>query len=1319
MTEQYNKIITTINSITQDYTLLPRQNQCIVIDSSNNRIGINNFNPEHSIDISYGKIRTHDIEIIGDASINNLNYINLLNENFIYKDIDKNILHIKSNSNTINFDTEVEFKILPLFPSTYTPKIDEFRKTYDISLDRLNNNFDTTLVNGDRVDNTIHQTGINKRIYVNINDTLFFHVEQDSDYYPVYLKKHTITGTLNLIDTPTPSLQGVSNEIITWTPKIAGTYFYTCDTIGLNWKNIGPVASTMRPSSYEIINSILKEALQTTLNFTLTEFKKFNIQNITTSHYIESNGNYYQPKDNSYNNMYGEIIVQSGAVEVSYNFIPNDVSFGGGYIWNTTIGRNSSGTILTSDAFFRNIFIENDLSCSNIDISENIVIEQDITIKNDGYIHNNFEVSNNLLVHNDISCLKNLFINNDISCRNIDISENIFIQENINVYGKMDISGKIITDSDISCINIEISNNALIKNELTVNDDVIIHGNLRVEGTNMYIYGDGSQLTNVGKDALEIWNDASFNNIDVSENIFINGYLDVINDGSFNRNVYINNDLIVNQKLQVDRSVLFNSSLDVNSFEVNTTSIFKGDTSFNTNVEISNNLLVKHNFTVNNQADISGLKIFNKLDASYIEVSNNLLIKHDLNVNNQVDVSGLKVFNRLDVDGDVSLNKDLYIDNDVLIKNDLSVNNIIKVNEINLLNRLDVHGDVSLNNNIEVSNNLLIKHDLSVNNYIDVSGLKVINNINAYSIEIINDGIVKHDLSVNNYLHANNSIILNNLDVSYIEVSNNLLIYNDLSVNNKVDVSGLKIFNRLDVDGDISFNNNLQIVNDVLIEHDLSVNNQVDVSGLKIFNRLDVINDVSFNSNLQIVNDALIEHDLSVNNQLDVSGLKVFNRLDVDSDVSFNNNLEIINDVLIKNDLSVNNVLNSNSIIVSNDLSVNGFLKGDGSLLTNVGKDTLTRFNDGSFNNVDISGIFTILNSGEFNVNTSSSFRNLLNMNNNNILNINNLYSNKIIVNNDSSFNRNLNIDGNLTVNKKLIVNGETIITSFSPSDLTVLNNLTTPDITINNNLYSNQNNYFYKRIDASFIEISNNLLSKDCTIKNQLDVSYLEVSNNLLVKKKSVFENDVSFNNSIDISNNLNISGKINNINLISFKLKGDSSETYIPIFSNTSYKSIFNYFTNSANHFGCYVNGVTYDDIYNNSGLKIKESGIYNISLNINWIIGNGSTIYETSFYISLVTFNSLEGNDDLYDKNKVSDIYERLAVNKLGPFGSNNIFYFSDIKSSDFTQNINENVFLKKDTIVTPYIKLNNITLPDDSDLNIGINYSKSSWGVTQIN
>lgn len=69
----YNKIITTVNSVTPDYSFIPNQNDVIVIDTSNNRIGINTITPEHSIDVSGGMINTEDLTVHGDISIGCVN----------------------------------------------------------------------------------------------------------------------------------------------------------------------------------------------------------------------------------------------------------------------------------------------------------------------------------------------------------------------------------------------------------------------------------------------------------------------------------------------------------------------------------------------------------------------------------------------------------------------------------------------------------------------------------------------------------------------------------------------------------------------------------------------------------------------------------------------------------------------------------------------------------------------------------------------------------------------------------------------------------------------------------------------------------------------------------------------------------------------------------------------------------------------------------------------------------------------------------------------------------------------------------------------
>ena len=72
----YNKVITTVNSVTSDYSLvLGNPNDCIVIDTSNNRLGINTSDPQYEIDVS-GTIQTKSLVVLNDASFNDASFNN-------------------------------------------------------------------------------------------------------------------------------------------------------------------------------------------------------------------------------------------------------------------------------------------------------------------------------------------------------------------------------------------------------------------------------------------------------------------------------------------------------------------------------------------------------------------------------------------------------------------------------------------------------------------------------------------------------------------------------------------------------------------------------------------------------------------------------------------------------------------------------------------------------------------------------------------------------------------------------------------------------------------------------------------------------------------------------------------------------------------------------------------------------------------------------------------------------------------------------------------------------------------------------------------
>lgn len=78
--DNYNKIVTTVNSVTSDYTFDVDANNLIVIDTSNNRIGVNTVYPKRSIHISGGNVNNNNglitpyIHLISGESLDEPSY---------------------------------------------------------------------------------------------------------------------------------------------------------------------------------------------------------------------------------------------------------------------------------------------------------------------------------------------------------------------------------------------------------------------------------------------------------------------------------------------------------------------------------------------------------------------------------------------------------------------------------------------------------------------------------------------------------------------------------------------------------------------------------------------------------------------------------------------------------------------------------------------------------------------------------------------------------------------------------------------------------------------------------------------------------------------------------------------------------------------------------------------------------------------------------------------------------------------------------------------------------------------------------------------
>ena len=113
MADQYNKILTTVNSVTSNYSFTPDLENVIVIDTSNNRIGVKTSDPLYEIDVS-GTIKCNNL-IISDSIFSDYlnNKLKLLT---LGGDISINIIIDPPQSNSKHAFWEIPFGNVDFIP---------------------------------------------------------------------------------------------------------------------------------------------------------------------------------------------------------------------------------------------------------------------------------------------------------------------------------------------------------------------------------------------------------------------------------------------------------------------------------------------------------------------------------------------------------------------------------------------------------------------------------------------------------------------------------------------------------------------------------------------------------------------------------------------------------------------------------------------------------------------------------------------------------------------------------------------------------------------------------------------------------------------------------------------------------------------------------------------------------------------------------------------------------------------------------------------------------------------------------------------------
>ena len=589
--DTYNKIISTVNSVTTDYQFIPDISNIITIDTSNNRIGIGTLNPETSLHIKGSNnlgIITTNLEISSNPYDLNSGFVksSLIPYNFDYSD--------PTFTQPTNDNSKNQF--------TLGDPSNPWYSVYCIS-----GNFQEINLGG----NTLYIDG--KAVLGKEGNNIKFGYEEEN--YDIKMSSKftdiSINGNLNFISyNNIPRIITSQSDII-------------IDPSGIG-DNSGKV--TIKGDLIVFGNQTALSSQELDISDNIITLNKgydqaLNGTNITSGFYIDKGQSYtnasllyYIDQDNWKLSGSGGLKIPSGNNNERYHISdPGTIrynseltSFEGynGTAWGTLGGvisvdkRTKIIPELFPDASNNQLdFYTDNNHIMRLDESGNMLpmhINQNIgnntkAWKNiyigdpNGIDYNLNDNSSNAIYLNNIKILyfdnnKNLVFNNPNS--NIKIPFNLSVDgtagiastanNNTNIAGGFVYNTKIGIDQN-GINGLEQSYFSQTQTyELTVLDSINFHDSL----TNNYNYS---------------LKDANFNNLEISNNLIVNGV------ASFNNNLEISNNLIVN-----------------------------GDASFNNNLDISNNLNIGNNLNVNQEIRCDSITALNTFTQDYFIVYDNV-----------------------------------------------------------------------------------------------------------------------------------------------------------------------------------------------------------------------------------------------------------------------------------------------------------------------------------------------------------------------------------------------------------------------------------------------------------------------------------------------------------------------------------------------------------------------------------------------------------------------------------------------------------------------------------------------------------------------
>ena len=532
----YNRIISTVNSVSSNFSFVPDLNNVIVIDTSNNRIGINNTNPEYSLDIS-GDVENKNLGIITPNLTICGGYVHssLIPKNFGYTDIYSQFTGPSGENNLAKY--------------SLGDASNPWYSIYCISGDfqTVNLGANTLYIDGLPVigmDGSNIKFGFQDQGY-DINLSAKFQDISINGNINFVGPDRTITSQSNIIldpsgigdDTGTVIIRGDLNVLGTQTTITSQTLEVSDNIITINKGNInqnddaGIEIDRISNNNQRLIwsNSDEKWKFIDAITNNLQNIEVSNI-NLNQLNIIDNvnNSDLSIKIDNSRNaifdisngvSIFNQKVNFNGGLTVIGDSVSATQTIGGGHIFGTVIGYNVLEQLDTKKAAFSNILVRDESTFQN-----NIIIN-----------------GNNKLRFTDVEGNSEtpLLSGNFLS---LEISKNLIVHEDVSINGRLDISGDVSLNS-----NVDINGNLALKGSLGVLDS----------STNDISYGNaGAVLTSNGSGSSVSWSSPYLFRLYLPSN-------QTIGSASFNNPVKVVNLNIDNDITTTNASSNFDTTNDI------------------------------------------------------------------------------------------------------------------------------------------------------------------------------------------------------------------------------------------------------------------------------------------------------------------------------------------------------------------------------------------------------------------------------------------------------------------------------------------------------------------------------------------------------------------------------------------------------------------------------------------------------------------------------------------------------------------------------------------------------------------------------------